>query len=77
MKTKLTPIYKIPMDQKFKYRGHKYIQLMRPINCKAGKKVTVARLGFDCEWVSFPSGRLVKPVIVCNNEINKNGADND
>ncbi|MFT6207891.1 MAG: hypothetical protein ACJA0T_001808 [Colwellia sp.] len=53
------------MDQKFKYRGHKYIQLMKPINCKVGKKVTVARVGFDCEWVSFPSGRLVKPVIVC------------
>jgi hypothetical protein len=74
MKTKLTPIYKIPMDQKFKYRGHKYIQLMRPIKCKAGKKVTVARVGFYCEWVSFPSGRLVKPVIACNNEINKGGA---
>jgi hypothetical protein len=74
MKTKLTPLYKIPMGQKFKYRGHKYIQIIRPIKCKAGKKVQVARVGFYSEWLYFPTGRLVKPVIVCNNEINKGGA---
>jgi hypothetical protein len=66
MKTKLTPIYKLPFEQKFKWHGEKYIQIHRTKKCKIGMKVAVSHDGFLCEWTRFSSGRLVKPVIKCN-----------
>jgi len=66
MKSKLTPIYKLSRNQKFKWRGHKYHQVLRHEKCKIGQRVYVQRADFSCEWINFPSGRLVKPVVVCN-----------
>ena len=66
MKSKLTPIYKLPFEQKFKWRGKFYNQLLRPKDIKRGMIVFVQRVGFSCERMRFPSGRLVKPVIKCN-----------
>jgi hypothetical protein len=66
MKSKLTPIYKLPLEQNFKWHGVKYTQLSRPCDCKIGQKVDVCRSDFDLEWMSFPSGRLVKPIVVFN-----------
>ena len=66
MKSKLTPIYKLPFEQKFKWRGKFYNQLLRPKDIKIGMIVFVERVGFSCERMKFSSGRLVKPVVVCN-----------
>jgi hypothetical protein len=66
MKSKLTPICKIPFSQRFKWHGEKYIQIKRYSKCKIGQLIIVRREDAPCERMRFPSGRLVKPVIKCN-----------
>lgn len=57
----------IPYEMQFYWKGRRYKQILRPKHKKGSFKIVCYEINLpDGEWLSMPSGRVIKPVIkVC------------
>lgn len=55
----------LPYEVRFYWKGKKYRQILRIKNPPKGKFAVICQLlsNPQSKWMSFPAGRVVKPVI--------------